>query len=101
MEFVQEFLNSTAGAVISITVVLGGVVRIYRLTKRMDAAIGTDKEGRSLSERTQRIEHQLWPNGGSSLADTVNNLRSEMGQSRAELKLVHDLIVSLVASKDK
>lgn len=76
------------------TVILGGVWRIYRIVRRIDAALGVDKYGRTVAERLERVEYQLFPNGGASLADRVTHIATVQAEQGAELRLVHDLITS-------
>ncbi len=59
-------------AVVAFSVLMG---KIHRMIKRIDEAIGVDKQGRTLADRLEKVEHQLWPNGGSSLMDKVEKIR--------------------------
>jgi hypothetical protein len=86
--------GAVAGAVI---VVFGGVVSIYRLVKRIDNSIGLDQEGRTITDRMGRVEHQLWPNGGSSLADKVNELDRQSRETSGEVKVILNLLQIMVA----
>lgn len=47
-----------------------------------------------------RVVHQLWPNGGSSLADKVNALESGQAETKAEVRFVRDLLVSMVENRE-
>lgn len=76
----------------SLIVILGGIVSIYRITKRIDGAIGLDSEGRTITERMSRVEHQLWPNGGSSLMDKVNNVSADTQKMSGELIIIRELM---------
>lgn len=87
-----------AGAVMgAVAVVFGGVVSIYRLVKRIDNSIGLDQDGRTISDRMGRVEHQLWPNGGSSLADKVNELDRQSRETSGEVKVILNLLQIMVA----
>lgn len=86
------------GAVVgAIMVVFGGVISIYRLVKRIDNSIGLDQEGRTITDRMGRVEHQLWPNGGSSLADKVNELDRQSRETSGEVKVILNLLQIMVA----
>lgn len=86
------------GAVVgAILVVFGGVVSIYRLVKRIDNSIGLDQDGRTVTDRIGRVEHQLWPNGGSSLADKVNELDRQSRETSGEVKVILNLLQIMVA----
>lgn len=83
----------TAGAIISsLAVVFGAVFAVYRIAKKIDDAIGVDSKGRTLSERLDRVEHQLWENGGSSLADRVNVIGQHATETSAKLDLIENLL---------
>lgn len=58
-------------ALVAVTI-LGN--KVYQMIKRIDDAIGVDDKGRTLSQRLEAVEHQLWPNGGSSLNDKVTHI---------------------------
>jgi hypothetical protein len=70
----------------------------------MENAIGTDTKGRTLAERLDRVEHQLWENGGSSLADRVNKIEVCSRETATEVKFIKELIISnaaIVAAQGK
>jgi hypothetical protein len=90
-----EAIMSVAGIISSLIVVFGAVYALYKLAKRIDAAIGTDDQGRSISERLDRVEHQLWENGGSSLADRVNNIEKHVIKSSTELEFIKNLTLGI------
>lgn len=75
------------------------IYKIYKIAKRLEGSIGVDEKGRTLSERMSRVEHQLWPNGGDSLADQVHQIESTSRATSVEVRLIRDLIVSMVEGK--
>lgn len=80
--------------------VLGGVVvAIYRIAKKIGEAIGVDAHGRTLSDRLERVEHQLWENGGSSLADRVNNIEVHVVKVSTEIEFIKDLTMGMHAAQ--
>lgn len=91
----QSYLAITC----SIIVILGGIVKIYQLTKRIDASIGLDREGRTVSERIGRVEHQLWPNGGSSLMDKVNANERINNEISGEITIIRELLQALLTNR--
>lgn len=90
-----EALISIAGIISSLIVVFGAVYALYKLAKRIDAAIGTDSNGRTISDRLDKVEHQLWENGGSSLADRVNNIEKHVIKSSTELEFIKNLTLGI------
>lgn len=71
---------------------------MYKVAKRIDGAIGTDDSGRTLSERMDKVEYQLWENGGSSLADKVNRVEKNTEGNSTELKIIKELVMLMVQS---
>jgi hypothetical protein len=71
---------------------------IFNIAKRIDAAIGVDSQGRSLSERMEKVEYQLWPNSGKSLADRVDKIEKSNSHMIAEIGIVKDLVNIIVES---
>jgi hypothetical protein len=69
---------------------------VYKIAKRIDAAIGVDGEGRTLSDRMDKVEYQLWPNGGQSLADRVNAIDKTNNQMMTEVKIIKELVLGMI-----
>lgn len=88
----QETLLTVAAVITALGIIIGAVMATYRIAKRIGDAIGVDDKGRTLSDRLDRVEHQLWPNGGSSLADQVKQIHVESVANTAKLDLIQDLL---------
>ena len=69
---------------------------VYKIAKRIDAAIGVDEEGRTLSDRMDKVEYQLWPNGGQSLADRVNAIDKTNNQMMTEVQIIKELVLGMI-----
>lgn len=69
---------------------------VYKIAKRIDAAIGVDGEGRTLSDRMDKVEYQLWPNGGQSMADRVNSIDKTNNQMMTEVKIIKELVLGMI-----
>jgi hypothetical protein len=83
----------TVGAVVgSLLVIAGAVFKVYKVAKRIDHALGLDSQGRTVADRLGRIEHQLFPNGGSSLTDKINQIAFEQRAMKGELDAVKDIM---------
>lgn len=95
----NEFVMAVAAAVTSFGVLIGAVIAVYRIAKRIDGALGVDQHGRTISDRMERVEHQLWENGGSSLADRVNNIEKHVVKVSTEIEFIKDLTVGLHAAQ--
>lgn len=69
---------------------------VYKIAKRIDASIGVDQEGRTLSDRMEKVEYQLWPNGGQSLADRVNSIDKTNNKMMVEVKIIKELVLGMI-----
>lgn len=92
----SEHLLTIAAVVVAVGVLIGAGYKVYKVAHRIDAALGVDKQGRTVSDRLSRVEHQLWPNGGTSLADKMNRVEATQHAQTAELRIVRDLLTKLV-----
>ena len=84
---------TVAAIITAIGVIIGGVVATYRLARKISDSIGLDAQGRTLSERLDRVEHQLWPNGGSSLADQVHKSSDMAKETAVEVRFIKDMLL--------
>ena len=69
---------------------------VYKIAKRIDGSIGVDGEGRTLSDRMDKVEYQLWPNGGQSLADRVNSIDKTNNQMMTEVQIIKELVLGMI-----
>ena len=69
---------------------------VYKIAKRIDGSIGVDGEGRTLSDRMDKVEYQLWPNGGQSMADRVNSIDRTNNQMMTEVKIIKELVLGMI-----
>jgi hypothetical protein len=97
----NELIMAVAATITSFGVLIGAVVAVYRIAKRIDNALGVDKHGRTISDRMDRVEHQLWENGGSSLADRVNNIEMHVVKVSTEIEFIKDLTMGLHAAQSQ
>jgi hypothetical protein len=89
-----EIIFTIAAAITALGVIFGGVYATLRVVNRVSQAIGVDRQGRTISDRLDRVEHQLWENGGSSLADRVNVIGEHVVKLSAETELIKDLVIN-------
>lgn len=73
---------------------MAALMSVYKIARRIDDAIGVDSKGRTISDRLERVEHQLWENGGSSLADRVNAIEATAQTTATEVGLIKDFIMT-------
>jgi hypothetical protein len=91
--------TSTVALIGGVSLLLGFLYSMYKIAKRVEMAIGVDEEGRTLSERMHKVEHQLWPNGGSSLADQVSKIEISNERIASEVGIMKDLVIAIVEPK--
>jgi hypothetical protein len=89
-----SIILSIAAIVGGLGTIFGAIYFVYKVARRIDDAIGVDDQGRTISDRLGRVEHQLWPNGGSSLADQVHKIEQSMTKTGAEVELIKNFIMS-------
>jgi hypothetical protein len=94
-----DIVFTTSAIVTAIGVIVGGIVAIYRVAQKIQKSIGLDSKGRTISERLDRVEHQLWENGGSSLADRVNTIETHTIKTSAELELIKNFLIPAQAAQ--
>jgi hypothetical protein len=94
-----ELVMAITASITAFGVVAGIVVAIYRVAKKIGDAVGVDSQGRTLSDRLERVEHQLWENGGSSLADRVNNIEVHVVKVSTEIEFIKDLTMGMHAAQ--
>lgn len=90
-----DIIMSIAGILGSLAVIFGTIFSLFKLAKRIDAAIGTDSRGRTISDRLDKVEHQLWENGGDSLADRVNNIEKHVIKVSTEIDFIKNLTLGI------
>lgn len=90
-----EQIFFASAIVTAIGVIVGGIVAVYRIARKIENAIGLDSQGRTISERLDRVEHQLWENGGTSLADRVNKIEAHVLKTQTEVALIKDFVIGV------
>lgn len=89
-----EIILTIAAIITALGVIFGGVYATYRIVHRIGQALGVDAQGRTIADRLDRVEHQLWENGGSSLADRVNNIEAHVLKVSTEINFIKDLTLT-------
>lgn len=92
----HEPILLAAAIIVALGVIIGSIYKVYTVAHRIDAALGVDANGRTVADRLSRVEHQLWPNGGSSLPDRIGRLEDGQAATTAEIRIVRDLLTALV-----
>lgn len=96
MELGTQVLTQTLFIIGGISTVVAFIYAIFKIAKRIDSAIGVDNEGRTLSDRMEKVEYQVWPNNGKSLADRVKKVENSNTEIAAEIKIIKELVMIIV-----
>jgi hypothetical protein len=94
-----DFIFMVSAAITALGVIIGALIATYNVARKVSDAIGKDEQGRTIADRLDRVEHQLWENGGSSLADRVNSIDAVSRETAVEIKLVKEILVAVVAAE--
>lgn len=94
-----DTLLTISAVITAIGVIVGGIVAIYRVAQTISRSIGLDAKGRTIAERLDKVEHQLWENGGSSLADRVNSIEKHAVKTTAELEIIKNYLIPAQTDK--
>lgn len=82
---IDDFLLWTAGIVIAVTAIAGGLAALYRLLTG------------SLSKRLDSISSQLHRNGGSSLRDAIDRIEEKQAEIQVDVRDVRAKIDDHIA----
>ncbi len=84
----------------------GAALAVYTIVRRFEKLLGKDRQGRTIVERLERVENQLYPNGGSSIVDKVDYIRRDQNKMKqqisgvaGELKVIKDIVTVIVDNK--
>lgn len=95
----QETVLTVAALVTALTAIGYFLRKVYKIAHRIDQALGVDKQGRTISDRLDRVEHQLFPNGGSSLTDKINRIEKEQTALHAQIQSLQTLVLGIIGGK--
>ena len=90
-----ELVMAISAGITAFAVLVAAIVKIYKIAKNIGEVLGLDDKGRTISDRLDRVENQLWENGGSSLADRVNNIEKHVVKVSTEIEFIKDLTMGL------
>lgn len=82
---IDDFLLWTAGIVVAVTAIAGGLAALYRLLTG------------SLSKRLDNISSQLHRNGGSSLRDAIDRIEEKQAEIQQDVRDVRSKIDDHIA----
>ena len=90
-------VGAVVGTIAGIIFLFGLVYKIYKIIHRVETAIGVDDQGRTMSERMERVEYQLWENGGNSMKDQINDYGTLAKETAVEVKFIKDVLLQLLS----
>ena len=97
MKTIAMQIGFIAACIGGVSAVFGVLYSLYRLAQRIESAIGIDARGRTISERMDKVEYQLWENGGESLADRVNEIGRNSSETAVEVRIIKQVMLQLLA----
>jgi hypothetical protein len=75
----------------------------YVTVRKFERILGKDEKGRTIADRLDRVENQLFPNGGSSIPDRVRclsdnqeELKSDIKSLSVESKIIYDVLMAYI-----
>ncbi len=89
---VDEWIIALAALVVAVGVISRFSYATYKAIHRIDTTLGVDRQGRTISDRLERVEYQLFPNGGNSLVDRVNQIAYDQRAIEGELRVVKEVL---------
>lgn len=87
---VIEWIVGTAAVIVALLVIIKFGYATYKAIHRIDEMLGVDRQGRTLSHRIERLEYQLFPNGGRSLDDRVTQVAFDQKTIEGEVRSIRD-----------
>lgn len=76
----------------------------YATLRKFERILGKDEKGRTIADRLDRVEHQIFPNGGSSIPDKVRclsddqaDLKQDIKELNGQVKVIHDVLVAYIS----
>jgi len=92
----QETVLTVAALVTALTAIGYFLRKVYKIAHRIDQALGIDKQGRTISDRLELVEHQLFPNGGSSLTDKINRIEHEQKEMKGQMAAFERILQNIL-----
>lgn len=88
------------GAILgTLSLVLGALLKLYGVAKRIDATIGVDDTGRTLSQRLTAMEDAVLPHGRESLPARVDHIEGRVERMAVEVSMIRDVVVTSAAAQ--
>lgn len=89
---VVEWILGTAALIVALLVIFRFGYQAYKAIHRIDQMLGTDRKGRTLSERIERMEYQLFPNKGHSMDDRITQVAFDQKAIEGEVRAIRELL---------
>lgn len=89
---VVEWIVGTAAVIVALLVIIKFGYATYKAINRIDEMLGVDRKGRTLSDRIERLEYQLFPNAGRSLDDRVNQIAFDQKAMDGEIRAIREAL---------
>jgi hypothetical protein len=103
MNFDLNFLSTVAQTWQNVIIVAVGLSVGYAMARKFEGLLGKNKKGDTLIERLEKVERQIYPNGGSSMSDKIdfirrdqNKMKQQISEISGELKVIKDIVTVIV-----
>lgn len=97
---IDEWIIALAVLIGALAVIGSFSKKAYKGIQRIEATLGTDEKGRTIAERLDVVEHQLFPNGGGSLADKVGQIDIRQIELEAKVGTVERMVSGIVERRE-
>jgi hypothetical protein len=95
----DDAVFAAAAILTALTVILGALVKLYNVAKRIDGAIGVDDSGRTISQRLTSVEDAVLPSGKQTLPARVDQIELEVRRMALEVGIIREVVVGGKHSK--
>jgi hypothetical protein len=95
---ILQVIGSFAALITAVGIIMLAVKRVYVFARRIENAIGANEDGLTISKRLQKVEHQVFPNGGGSLSDQITDLNNTVNKLIGNIETVETLVIGYTSN---
>lgn len=96
----DDALLATAAILGALGAIATVLLRLFRVASRIDAAIGVDESGRTVSQRLAGVEDAVLPQGRESLPVRVDHIEAQVQRMAVEVSVIRDVVVKRTSQKE-
>jgi hypothetical protein len=95
---ILQVIGSFAALITAVGIIMLAVKRLYVFARRIENAIGANEHGLTISKRIEKVEHQVFPNGGGSLSDQITDLNNTVNKLIGNIETVETLVIGYTSN---